>query len=275
MQVNKLKLGVEVTGVELSKPLTEKEVETFKDLIVQHRIVVFRDQQAVSGQRQVELTELFGGKDTAVVKGDPLFGHPKCPHPDIYRISNDPDEGCVEAGRSGWHIDGAVFEKPFAYTILHVVSAPTKGATEFVGFAELLDSISPDTRQRWERLWTLPNKEPGYIHPLIYKHPVTKQTVMCFHLGFTKAFIWDYGTDKERVTSEEETAQIKKEIIEELTKNNNELVYAHAWQTGDFAVADNLAVVHFASADTQRPRSEVGLRILHRTTVRGTHPPTR
>lgn len=50
---------------------------------------------------------------------------------------------------------------------------------------------------------------------------------MCFHLGYTEAFIWDRGTDKERITGQEETAEIKREITEEITKNNKELVYAH------------------------------------------------
>lgn len=129
MQVNPVKLGAEVKGVDLSQPLTEDDVKNIKQLVLKYRLLVFRDQQSGSGQRHVEITDLLGGMDTAVVKDDPLFTHPKSPHPNIYRISNDPDEGCAEAGRSGWHIDGAVFEKPFSMTILYSVSAPTAGAT--------------------------------------------------------------------------------------------------------------------------------------------------
>lgn len=40
-------------------------------------------------------------------------------------------------------------------------------------------------------------------------------------------------------------------------------------------MSDNLAVGHFAHPNTQEPRSKVGLRVLHRTTVKGTHPPTK
>lgn len=38
-------------------------------------------------------------------------------------------------------------------------------------------------------------------------------------------------------------------------------------------MSDNLAVGHYAHSSTQAPRSEVGLRVLHRTTIKGTHPP--
>lgn len=54
---------------------------------------------------------------------------------------------------------------------------------------------------------------------------------MCFHLGYTAAFIYDYGSAKERQTDEKETEQLKKEIEDEITKNNKELVYAHPVST--------------------------------------------
>ena len=47
------------------------------------------------------------------------------------------------------------------------------------------------------------------------------------------------------------------------------------WQDGDFIITDNLAVAHMASAETQLPPSEVGLRILHRTTVQGKYRPNK
>ena len=43
------------------------------------------------------------------------------------------------------------------------------------------------------------------------------------------------------------------------------------WQPGDFIVSDNLAVAHEASPQTQMTVSDVGLRIMHRTTVAGQH----
>ena len=45
------------------------------------------------------------------------------------------------------------------------------------------------------------------------------------------------------------------------------------WQVGDFIISDNLAVGHEAAPETQLPRSQVGLRVLHRVTTKGVHPP--
>ncbi len=45
------------------------------------------------------------------------------------------------------------------------------------------------------------------------------------------------------------------------------------WREGDFIIADNLALGHEAAPETQAPIEQVGLRVLHRTTVKGTQPP--
>ncbi len=45
------------------------------------------------------------------------------------------------------------------------------------------------------------------------------------------------------------------------------------WRNGDFIITDNLAVGHKANAETQLPVEEIGLRIMHRTTIQGKHVP--
>jgi alpha-ketoglutarate-dependent taurine dioxygenase len=47
------------------------------------------------------------------------------------------------------------------------------------------------------------------------------------------------------------------------------------WEDGDFIISDNLAVGHEATPETQLPRDVVGLRVLHRTTIKGTVPPAK
>ena len=50
---------------------------------------------------------------------------------------------------------------------------------------------------------------------------------MCFHLGMTEAFIFDYDSTNARVTKPEETRQILKEIHHEFVKNDKALQYSH------------------------------------------------
>ena len=113
-------------------------------------------------------------------------------------------------------------------------------------------------------------------HPLIYKHPETQKPVLCFHLGMTDGFILDHSTPNSRETTEEETDSILKSIYTKITSHTGlDLQYKHDWKPGDFIISDNLALGHEASPETQYPKSEVGLRVMHRVTIEGKHIPTK
>ncbi|KAA6429862.1 MAG: hypothetical protein FRX49_00294 [Trebouxia sp. A1-2] len=279
-----------------------------------HRLVIFRDQGAVSGQRQVDISGWFGNLESTFYK------HPKSPHPDIFRVSNSNLEGCTGVGRTGWHIDGSFMAKPFAYSTYHI------GDTIFAPLAEVTESLSSERRERWERLHMLSDRRGGVAQPLIYPHPITGKPTMCLHTGMTDAYVWDLDTPQERVAGSAETRQILGEIEQVFRREIGHLVYSHKvrssvirclnthdhgisvvlanacghkcqvdvahietrkqavhsskvrsmfllvqWQPGDFIVSDNLAVAHEASPQTQMTVSDVGLRIMHRTTVAGQH----
>ena len=103
---------------------------------------------------------------------------------------------------------------------------------------------------------------------------------MCVHLGMTSAFVWDHTwgdaqhdskESKERWTGQEETVALLEEIETLFTETAPALglVYRHHWEQGDFMITDNAAVAHEATEETQASVGEVGLRVLHRTTVQG------
>uniref|UniRef100_A0A0B6ZCM7 TauD/TfdA-like domain-containing protein n=2 Tax=Arion vulgaris TaxID=1028688 RepID=A0A0B6ZCM7_9EUPU len=260
------KLGMQVRGIDLKNNLTSETIANIKDNVQKHRLLIFKNQGIISCDRHVEISKWFGEMEST------FYRHPKSQHPDVFRVSNDEKEGCRNVGRTGWHIDGSFMDKPFNYALYHMVSVPKVGCTAFVGFKELLKSLKPERRAAWDRLWMLgDNRE--VIHPLIYKHPVTKATVMCFHLGMIACFMWDYRSQNQRVTHENETAQLLQEIHTEIVKDNERLIYKHHWEEGDFIISDNRAVAHEATPETQYPVSQVGLRVLHRTTVAGTTKP--
>ena len=50
-------------------------------LSCRHRLVIFRDQGQVSGQRQVEISQWFGPLESTFYK------HPASPHPDVFRCA--------------------------------------------------------------------------------------------------------------------------------------------------------------------------------------------
>jgi len=48
---------------------------------------------------------------------------------------------------------------------------------------------------------------------------------MCFHLGMTCDYIWDYGTAFERVAMEEEFDRIREDIHYEFVKDGRKIQY--------------------------------------------------
>lgn len=268
IQYTPVKIGVEVRGIDLSADVPENVIDTIRKDVRKHRLLIFKDQGVISGPRHVEISQWFGELESTFYK------HPRSPHPDVFRVSNNPDEGCTNVGRTGWHIDGSFMSEPFDFALYHMVSVPKEGSTAFVGFKELLNSTPENQRRSWERLWMI-GKGGDVIHPLVYKHAVTGEPAMCFHLGMIGGFVYDYHSRDQRVTDRHETSKILNQIHSEIAKNEERLVYKHHWCPGDFIISDNRAVGHEATPQTQLPPEHVGLRVLHRTTVRGTSRPTK
>ena len=75
-------------------------------------------------------------------------------------------------GRTGWHIDGSFQEKPFSYSVYHIVSVPSAGATVFAPLSDVLAALPGQQLARWERLYMVASGERA-VHPFVYAHPLT------------------------------------------------------------------------------------------------------
>ena len=115
--------GAEVTGIDLKSKLNEDLIATIKKDVTKYRLLIFRNQGRISGDRQVEISKWFGELESTFYK------HPKSPHPDVFRVSNNEEDGCTGVGRTGWHIDGSFQPSPFGYSLYHIVSVPSSGDT--------------------------------------------------------------------------------------------------------------------------------------------------
>ncbi|XP_070564275.1 alpha-ketoglutarate-dependent taurine dioxygenase-like [Ptychodera flava] len=269
-QLKPIKLGCEVRGIDLTKPVSDEVVAQIKRDVTEHRILVFKDQHNLAPVRHIQISKWFGELESSS-----FYKHPKSPSTDIFRVSNDESEGCTNVGRTGWHIDGTFFAKPYSYSVYHMVHVPAKGDTVFAPLNEIIMGLPESQRNRWDRLWMVSDRRGGVIHPLIYSHPESGEKTLCIHMGMTDSFTWDKGTPQERMTDWKETSQLLQEINHEFIKNDKAIQYSHQWQVGDFIISDNLAVGHEASPDSQTSRAEVGLRVLHRITVAGKEAPTK
>lgn len=269
--------GVEVLGnVDLSRVDLSDESPVLLQLkqdLIKHRVVLFR-QQHLSGQRQVDISNCLGQVESTFYK------HPQSPHPDIFRVSNVEEEGCTHVGRSGWHVDGTFQMRPFMYQTMYFSSVAQGGDTYFIPLHELYESLPPETQQRYDGLWMVTDRRQAPVHPLVYQHPFRNETTMLFHCGkpFVRGWLQDYDEEEEdgTTTTRHVNVQqmipswpIQQELTNEIESRLNDLGLRMKWQQGDFMINDNLGLAHYASPGTQEDAQQVGLRILHRTTIVG------
>ena len=286
--------GAEATGIDLSTIDLHNESFTnqLKEDLIHHRALLFRG-QSLTGQRQVDISRLLGTIESTFYK------HPKSPHPDIFRVSNNEEEGCTQVGRSGWHLDGTFQPRPFMYQTMYFESVAEGGDTYFVPLAELYRSLPAATRDRYDRLWMVSNNNNRrpVIHPLVYQHPFrpNQEPTMLFHCGepFVRGWLLDEEEEEAKDTKKLKqgtsvTQQgnhptprqplkrmmpprpLQEELTQEIESRLDDIGGLQMkWQAGDFLITDNLGLAHYASPGTQVDCERAGLRILHRTTIVG------
>ena len=273
-------LGAEILNFEFaSQTLSPEFINQIKKDVSKYRLIVFREQKIpITGEIQVNFSKLLGNVVSTFYK------HPKSPHPDIFRVSNDENEGCTNVGRSGWHIDGTFMMTPFKYQTMYFPSVCESGSTEFVGLKELYDSVPKNVQNSWDRLWMMAERRETPVHPLVYQHPDhPEEKTMCFHCGgnfvdgwllernenvTSTNFIDENGLPTELVENFYQNYHIQNQITEAIEKMQfGDAKLRMDWKKGDFAINDNLGIAHYATPGTQNKAENVGLRILHRTTV--------
>ena len=78
-----------------SQILSAELIESLKRDISTYRLLIFKNQNELTAEKQVELSEHLGKIESTFYK------HPASPHPDVFRVSNDPEVGCTGVGRTG------------------------------------------------------------------------------------------------------------------------------------------------------------------------------
>lgn len=274
-------VGVEVKGVDTTRRIHPQLAGALELLMADHGLVLFRSQGRpqeemgvegtyLTGDEQCELSLAFGNGALHSTHGN----HEQCPNRDIFRLSNNPQQGFNEVGPE-WHNDGSFERDVFAYVVYHIVKAPEgPGQTAFAHLGKAFDALPPARKELLERCASV-NSNSGVVHPLVHSHRISGRSSLYLHTGMTGSII-------ERVEEAEPGKQLSgikawnhremNQLFLELTDllDRPDISYAHDWQEGDVIIIDNLAVAHKAMPGAHRVSS--GLRILHRTTCVGMGP---
>jgi taurine dioxygenase len=131
-------LGAEIAGLDLRTPLDADTVGALRAALVEHHVLVFRDQE-LTPEQQIAFGRCFGELDThPVVEGN-------ADHPEMLDIVTEPDDRVNFGG--GWHTDVTFLEEPDLGSILYAVEVPPVGGdTLFADQHAAYDALSDTMR---------------------------------------------------------------------------------------------------------------------------------
>ena len=266
-------MGAEVTGVDLSKPLSASDRDQLYQGFLSHLLLCVRDQRFTD-------VGIF-------LDASRHFGEPRMQHMESYRSDKYPEAGVVSSEdrdvKDGkriirgtmFHTDESFIAEPPKATILYAVQIPGRGGdTRFVNMKLAYEKLAADTKAQIDKKTAIHyygKKRPGrkvpsltdgqmkntppVPHPVVRTHEETGAKALYVHETMT-----DYVEGMEPAESE----ALLRRLYDHSTQNLA-LQYHHQWRTGDFVIWDDRALLHAATADY----AEDEKRLLYRTMLKG------
>jgi alpha-ketoglutarate-dependent taurine dioxygenase len=288
--------GAEIGGVDLSRPISDAEVDGIRQALQTWKVVFFRDQhighaeQIAFGRRFGELTWAHPHDET------PPDGFPEIYTVDRHRFERRFGKDVLQRNRArrsgrfaGWHTDVTPAVNPPAGSILRAdVLPPYGGDTTWTNLVAAYNGLSAPVKafvdtlraehrygvnyqpaagsDRYsERLQAVPLVS---IHPVVRVHPETGERALFVTPGFT-----DHIVDVTPL----ESRWILDHLFAEITRPEYQVRFR--WAPGSVAFWDNRATAHLgptdldALDDAARENDEAPVeRVLHRVTLIGDVP---
>ena len=268
--------GAEISGVDLSKPLSEAEVAAIKDAWGKHLVLVFRGQK-VSQEDQLRFAAYFGDLGSRKKAPEALRLRAEGTQQDnekVLLVSNIKVDGkpigAFGEGEFWFHIDSGYTAKPYKYTFLYALELPSRGGnTMFSNMYKAYDAVPAVLKDKLKGKKALHIHEynrakqasssgdisgiPHHYHPIFITHPDT---------GRKTLFVDRLMTTRIEGVSEAESDALLDQLYE--IGERRDYIFEHVWQFGDFLMWDNRCTIH---ARTDFPKEE--RRLLRRCTVEG------
>ena len=266
-------LGAEISGVDLSKPLSAAAREEIKLALYDHLVIYFHDQEGFSRDLHLEFAQMFGKLQ-------------KIPHifsvegyPDVQMVRREPGESRRYVGE-GFHIDSTFLRTPPTTVTMHCINAPEVGGdTAFANLQLAYDTLSAAMKtfvgslravHSASRLFGSKARDPGNVmmkdmavaegdmevtHPVVRTHPGSGRKGLFVHAAYTQ-----------RLEGFEE--QESQAILQFLYNHAARLEFTCRvrWRPNMVLVWDNRCVYHSAIGDYDT------LRYIERVTTGGEVP---
>ncbi len=265
-------LGARVLGLDLSQPLTAADRLSLIAALGRHGVLCF-PQQHLTPRQQRDFSANFGTLEINVAANTQ-----ETDIPEMMTLSNIIENGkpigLSDAGQD-WHTDMS-YSKMIAFSnVLYGLRIPMRdgeplGCTEFCDMHAAYRDLSPEWKQKlagttalhdFAKFWDKMRSQPGSLrkplteaqraakppvsHPVVMRHPITREQVLYLNPGYSMRINEMSATD-----SDEALAYLFAHQLQDKYR------YRHRWSEGDVLMWDNMGTIHNAVADytPQEPR---------------------
>ena len=253
-------MGAEISGVDLSRPLSDRIFGAVRDALHRHHVLAFRG-QSLEPESFLEFANRFGRPEPHVLD---QFHHPE--YTDILVLSNVKKNGepiGLADGGTYWHSDYSYLQIPARATLLYSIQVPNVGGdTLFADQEQAYEDLPAAMKERIDGMMTLnvygnrddldlssrtsafaPTEEQKekrgatlIRHPLVRRHPYTRRKALYAVSGTSFAI--------EGMPHDEGLS-----LLHELAAHSTRPKYQYRMQygVGDVVVWDNASVLHSAT----------------------------
>jgi taurine dioxygenase len=263
--------AAEISGIDLSNPVSSVEKQSLNDSLAQFAVLVFRD-QSLTPPQFMTAAEIFGDLMDQQLKKYVLPDYPMvgCNSTDDLPRKN----GKLQVRGENYHTDHSNERCPPKATTLHALQIPpTGGDTQFVDVRQAYDDLPAARKEILKGLRSLhvhqssrspreltklsPEdfaKIPTALQPLVIRHPGNGRPALYLNTGRMEGI--------EGMAPEAGFALIEDLYIH---ATHARYEYRHQWRKGDMVIWDNQAVMHQANADYDPEQK----RFLYRLMIKG------
>jgi taurine dioxygenase len=264
-------LGAEVSGFDLSKPLTTTEAAVIRQALLDHVVIFFRD-QALTPAQLLDFGRRFG----KVIEYPFVKGLPE--HPEVIPVVKLEHERVNFGGV--WHSDTTYLQRPPMASMLVAREVPPAGGDTLfanmtlayeamsAGMKRLLQGVravnssakADVSKSREDRMRDGARDDARSVyeaeHPVVRTHPETGRKALYVNAGHTLRFAG---------MTEEESAPLLGYLFSHQIRP--EFTCRFRWRVGSLAFWDNRAGQHYPLNDYHGMR-----RVMHRITLEGDVP---
>ena len=263
-------LGLEILGVDLSKPPTSALAAQLEAAWHEGLVILLRDQK-LSMEDQVRFAECFGPPAKIHTPGH------RAGHDAVMLISNVRENGkligALPDGEMHFHTDQCHQERPAMASMLYAIEIPSEGGnTLFANAYTAYETLPAEVKRRIEgrrainaydydnasmkRGTKIAEGVPHHAHPVVRTHPATGRKALYVNRLMTVAI---------EGMPEAESDELLNILFDH--QEQRRFVYEHVWRVGDIVMWDNRCTLHARTDFSAAER-----RLMRRVTILGEKP---